>query len=210
MQDTQYYFDIGWPLNAFSRSLLGNIWNYTQREHCTAILWKKTKPPVFPQRLSSTSYLSCQHCSVDARAGRWRRIWRSESRPLKTNATGECLAYHTESINQANICSNGSISSQDVMWFYSQPSSVASYHCSAMSVVLIRCRRSYYKEQWVAIVAEEDLVNHGRTTSRNAMLPAVFIIRQNAKGVLPLCDDRRTPASLVQSEAVVYLENGLT
>ena len=30
------------------------------------------------------------------------------------------------------------------------------------------------------------------------------------KGVLPLCDDRHTPASLVQSEAVVYLENGLT
>ena len=34
-------------------------------------------------------------------------------------------------------------------------------------------------------------------------------------GVLPLCDDRRTPASsssssLAQSEAVVYLENGLT
>ena len=37
-------------------------------------------------------------------------------------------------------------------------------------------------------------------------------------GVLPLCDDRRTPVSLlsslsslfVQSEAVVYLENGLT
>ena len=34
-------------------------------------------------------------------------------------------------------------------------------------------------------------------------------------GVLPLCDDRRTPASLsslsfVQSEAVVYLKNGLT
>ena len=35
------------------------------------------------------------------------------------------------------------------------------------------------------------------------------IFRQNAG--LPLCDDRRTPASssLVQSEAVVYLENGL-
>ena len=43
------------------------------------------------------------------------------------------------------------------------------------------------------------------------------IFRQNAVGVLPLCDDRRTPASLslsslsfVQSEAVIYLENGLT
>ena len=42
-----------------------------------------------------------------------------------------------------------------------------------------------------------------------------LLVRQNAVGVLPLCDDRRTPASLslsllAQSEAVVYLENGLT
>ena len=43
-----------------------------------------------------------------------------------------------------------------------------------------------------------------------------FLVRQNAKGILPLCDDRRTPASLsslsllAQSEAVVYIENGLT
>ena len=39
------------------------------------------------------------------------------------------------------------------------------------------------------------------------------VFRQNALGVLPLCDDRRTPSLslLAQSEAVVvYLENGLT
>ena len=42
------------------------------------------------------------NCSVDVRAGRWWRICRGESRPLNTNATEECLAYHTESIKQ--IC----------------------------------------------------------------------------------------------------------
>ena len=28
-------------------------------------------------------------------------------------------------------------------------------------------RRSYYNEQWMAFVGDEDLVNHGRTTSKN-------------------------------------------
>ena len=38
-----------------------------------------------------------------------------------------------------------------------------------------------------------------------------FLGKTPLSGVLPLRDDRRTPASwLVQSEAVVYLENGLT
>ena len=46
-------------------------------------------------------------------------------------------------------------------------STVASYYGSTMSVVMIRCRRSYYKEQWMLGVAEEDRVNHGRTTSMN-------------------------------------------
>ena len=38
-----------------------------------------------------------------------------------------------------------------------------------------------------------------------------LIFRQNALRRFPLCDDRRTPASsssFIQSEAVVYLENG--
>ena len=43
---------------------------------------------------------------------------------------------------------------------------------------------------------------------------SAWVFRQNPNGVLPSCDDRRTPASLssllLQSEAVVYLENGLT
>ena len=62
---------------------------------------------------------------------------------------------------------NWLISSPDVRSFYCQLSSVASYHGLAMSVVIIRCRTSYYNEEWMVVVAEEYLVNHGRTTSRN-------------------------------------------
>ena len=36
-----------------------------------------------------------------------------------------------------------------------------------MSVVVIRCRRSFYKKQRMLVVAEEDLVNHEKSTSRN-------------------------------------------
>ena len=62
---------------------------------------EKTTPSVFRlQSLSSICHLFCQYCSMDVRAGRWRRIWRGESRLLKTNATEECLAYCTGSIKQ--------------------------------------------------------------------------------------------------------------
>ena len=57
------------------------------------------------------------------------------------------MAYNTKSIKQTNIYANRSISSPDVRSFYCQPSSVASFHGSAMLVVMIRCRISYYKEQ---------------------------------------------------------------
>ena len=48
-----------------------------------------------------------------------------------------------------------------------QPSSVASYHGSAMSASIIRCRRSYCRAPWTEGVAEVDRVSRGRTTSRN-------------------------------------------
>ena len=41
--------------------------------------------------------------------------------------------------------------------------STASVAWFIMCVVMIRGRRSYYKEQWMVIVAEEDIVNNGRT-----------------------------------------------
>ena len=50
---------------------------------------------------------------------------------------------------RTNMCDNRPISSPDVRSFYCQPSGVASYHGSAMSVVMIRSRKSYYKEQWM-------------------------------------------------------------
>ena len=71
--------------------------------------------------------------------------------------------------------------SPNVTNFHCPPSSVANFHGSAMSVVMIRCRRSYYKEQWMVVVADEDLVNHGRTTSRND---------QSMSSLLLIADDR--------------------
>ena len=66
------------------------------------------------------------------------------------------------------MCNNNrSISSPDIRSFCSQPPGVACYHGSAMSVVVLRCRGSYYKEQWMTVDADVDLVNRGRTTSRN-------------------------------------------
>ena len=93
---------------------------------------------------NSTSHLSCQYCSMDVRAQRGRRIWRSESRPLKTNTTGECLTYHTDSIKQTNMYGNRPVSSSDVRSFYRQLPCVACYRCSAMSVFMICSRKSYY------------------------------------------------------------------
>ena len=46
-------------------------------------------------------------------------------------------------------------------------STVASCHGSAMSAVMMRCRKSCYKKRWMAVVAEEDRVKHGRTTLRD-------------------------------------------
>ena len=83
------------------------------------------------------------------------------------HATEECVAYHTGSIKQMKMCGNRSTSSSDVRSFYCQLPSVTSCHCSAMSVIMICCRRWYYKEQRMVIVTEKDLINHGRTTARN-------------------------------------------
>ena len=52
------------------------------------------------------------------------------------------------------MCGSRSISSPNVRRFYCKPSSVPSDHDSAIFVVAIRCPRSYYKEQWMAVVTE--------------------------------------------------------
>ena len=117
----------------------------------------KAKPSVIiPQRLNSTCHLSCQYYCTDATVARWRRIWRRECKPLKTNATGECLAYHTWSTKRTNMYSNRSAYLPDVRSLYCQPSNVASYRGSAMSAVTTRCPKSYFKEQWMVVVADKD------------------------------------------------------
>ena len=75
--------------------------------HTTAdrkVFFLKTKRSVFQQRLDYNSF--CQYCSIDVRAGHLLQIWRDEYKPLKTNATGGCLAYHTQNIKQTNKYSN--------------------------------------------------------------------------------------------------------
>ena len=67
--------------------------------------------------------------------------------------------YNTESIKQTKIYDNRSISSTVVRSFHCQPSSIASYCGSATSVIMIRCRRPHYREQWMGVVAAEDFVN---------------------------------------------------
>ena len=56
---------------------------------------------------------------------------------------------------------------QHVRSFYCQLSNVERYHGSAMSLIMILCRNSYYKEQWMVVVTDEDRINHGRTTLMN-------------------------------------------
>ena len=50
------------------------------------------------------------------------------------------------------------------------PSSIAVCYVSAISVINICCRRSYYRGQWMVVIAEEDLMDHGGTASRNGQV----------------------------------------
>ena len=86
---------------------------------------------------------------------------------MKTNATEEFVAYvYTDCIKQTNMCGNV----------------LAGRHELLLSTVN-RCKLSCFghvgrrdtlpkiilqdKELWMAVVTEQDLVNHGRTTSMN-------------------------------------------
>ena len=74
---------------------------------------------------------------------------RGECRPFKTNATEECLAYHTESMKQTNMCGNRPISLPDVRNSCCRPSA---------SVVMIRYRAEGHNK---TDVAEEDKIMEG-------------------------------------------------
>ena len=93
------------------------------------------------------------------RAERRLRTWRDEAKPLKTNATGGCLAYHTESLNeyvrqQVNILAGH----HELLL-----STVASYHGLAMSAVTISCQKSYNREHGIRCRGR----NQGKTKSKN-------------------------------------------
>ena len=131
----------------------------------------KTKPPVFLQRLNTTNHSSCQYCSRDVRAGRWLRILRDESKPLKVNATGWCLAYHTETVKRkrTNTYCNSSMYSPEIRNFYYQPSSVASY-LPYFSHVCIHYTLSKIISHGTVdgiVVVDEDRKNHGGTAQGN-------------------------------------------
>ena len=68
------------------------------------------------------------------------------------------------------MCGNRSIPSPDIRNFYGQKSGVASYHGSY--IYMMRCRSSYSNQQWMIVVAEEDCVNNGRTTSVDVVIAA--------------------------------------
>ena len=57
-----------------------------------------------------------------------------------------------------------------------QPSSVTSYHGLAMYAVMIRCQKPYYWEQQMVVVVQEDHINRGRTTTRNAWPVTVVVV----------------------------------
>ena len=82
---------------------------------------------------------------------------------FETIAIGVCLVYETENINRTNTYRSRSLSLLDIRNLYCQPLGVASYHDSAMSTVMTLCQESYYRKQWLVVVAEEDRVNHGKT-----------------------------------------------
>ena len=126
----------------------------------------KTKPSLF----ASTALLVM-------RTGCWQQIWRGECRPFKTNAAGGCLVYHThtKSIKQTYMYGNRSLSSPD-RTSELLLSIVRSYHGSAMSVVMISYWRSYYKEQWMVVVTEEDCVSHGQRQGMDIDRPVDVVI----------------------------------
>ena len=125
-------------------------------------LAKLRKVASFPTNIKLKSLVLSTMLYRDVRARSW-----GESEPLKTNTTGRYLAHHTGSTERTNMHGNRPITSLGGRSFCFQPSNIASYHSSAMSVDMIRCRKSYDMEQWTVDVAKNDRVNHGRTILRN-------------------------------------------
>ena len=114
--------------------------------------------------------LSIIRYCMDVRAGRWPLIWRGESRPLKTNTVKNVChiigAYWTASTKHSEY---SCVWQRVDILAGRQQLLLPTVKLSGFGHVMIHCRRSYYKEQWMIglVVAYEDLVNHWRTTSVN-------------------------------------------
>ena len=101
---------------------------------------------------------------MDVDAGRTRR---GESKYLKTNATGRCLAYQTERIKRTTMYGDMSTFSPDVNSFYYQPWNITSYHervnqrrTTISNGQASRCRN------WCATRKTED---HGQSSHRRRL-----------------------------------------
>ena len=102
------------------------------------------------------------------------------------------------------------MSSPVVMSFYFQPSSIAGCHGSAMYVVMIRFRRSYYKAQWMLGVVEEDRVNHGRIASRNEQVSRCLqksMDSHHSRGICRSNPNDAWASQVLASNLVSRLEN---
>ena len=65
-----------------------------------------------------------------------------------------------------------------------------------MSSIVVRCRKSYYKEQWVVVVAEENRVNHGKTNIKEWA-------GQSVSSLVRIVDDRGRWAAITIAKLYV-------
>ena len=66
--------------------------------------------------------------------------------------------------------------------------------------VTIHCRKSYYKEPWIVVVAEADHVNHGRTNIKPRT-------GQSMSSLLRIADDIGQWATTIAADASVGVAN---
>ena len=87
-------------------------------------------------------------------------MWEGKDTPLTTNATRQCLAYHTESIKQTNVWQQANIlaGGQELLLAVNRRNQIM-YEDICRHDTLPKIT-----QQGTAVVAEEDSANHGRST----------------------------------------------
>ena len=135
-------------------------------------IWRRSATWAFENKLlvavKRAVFCACLWRISESVLWEWRMVAPISSHPYHQQMLQE-NAWHIiqRPQNKRIWIATGQYPSLKVRRFYCRPSNVASYHGSAISVAMIRCWRSYYKERRMVVVVKEDLVNHGRTTSRN-------------------------------------------